>query len=352
MKKTFVAAIAIVAALGIVLAAAVALQYQSQYQSLSQSGTGKLALMGTDPAVAASGVSDATISYSSVYAHTAGSDMASGWAQVSGSGSMDLMASQGTAQTLATSQVNAATYDAFKFNVDSCKVVYQGQSYISTVASTTITAEAQSKVQVNSSATAAAVVDLRTFIQNTGTSSSPQFVFSATAVATSIPPSTAATISLQLGATVDLSAQSWWSGFMAQTSNNLNVVATLTGSSLVLNLQNSGSANAEVQEVIVTPVSASAFASTSLPSSFSGSAVFTVSGSGSVQQSSSLQATALLNGGATVASGSSANLNFNGNIALGTTVGGIQVSGVVAGQQYIVTCIGANTYASTTVVAS
>ena len=139
---------------------------------------------------------------------------------------------------------------------------------------------------------------------------------------------------------------------MARTSTNLNVGATLSGDSLVLNLQNSGGADAQVQEVIVTPVSASAFAGASLPASFSGSAVFTVSSSGSVQQSSSLQATALLDSGARVASGSSANLDFNGNIAIGSAIGGVQVTGVVAGQQYIVTCIGSNTYASTTVVAS
>lgn len=349
MKKTYVAAIAIVAAAVIVLAAAVAL-----LQSPSQTGpgTGKLAVMGTDPAVAASGVSDATITYSSVYAHTAGSDMASGWTQVSGSGSMDLMASQGTAQTLATSQVGAGTYDAFKLNVDSCKVVYQGQSYVTTVASTTITAQSQTKVQVNSSSTAAAVVDLRTFIQNTGNSSKPQFVFSATAAATNVPPSTAATLSLNLGATVDLSTQAWWSSFMTQTSANLNVAGTLTSSSMALNLQNSGSANAQVQEIIVTPVSASASGSASLPSSFSSSAVFTVSSSGSIQQSSSLQASALLSGGASVASGSSSNLDFNGNIAMGTTMAGMRLSGIVPGEQYVVTCIGANTYASTTVVAS
>ncbi|MDE1852133.1 MAG: hypothetical protein KGI38_00080 [Thaumarchaeota archaeon] len=345
MKKTYVAAIAILAAIVIVLAAAVALL---QYQP-SSSGSGKLAVMGTDPAVASSGVSAATIAYSSVYAHQAGSDMASGWTQVSGSGTMNLMASQGTAQTLATSQVNAATYDAFKFNVDSCNVVYQGQTYAATVASTTLTAQSQSKVQVNASSSSAAVVDLRTFIENTATTSSPQFVFSATAVATSVPPQTEASLSLQIGATADLSGQAWWSTFMSQTSTNLNVVATLSSGSMTLNLQNSGSANAEVQEIIITPVSATAYISGSLPASLSGSAVFTVSGSSSVQQSSSFQASALLNGGATVASGSSSTLTYTGNIATGQSV---VATGIVAGQQYIITCIGANTYSSTTVVAS
>ncbi len=345
MKKTYVATIAILAAFVLVLAAAVALL---QY-SPSQANTGRLAIMGTDPAVAASGVSDATISYSSVMAHAAGSDMASGWTQVSGSGSMDLMATQGTAQTLATSKVSAATYDAFRFNVDSCKVVYQGQTYVATVASSTLTAQSQSKVQLAANSTAAAVVDLRTFVENTASASSPKFVFSATAMATSVPSEATATLNLNLGATVDFSSQAWWSSFVTSTSTNLNVVASLSSNSMILNLQNSGGTNAQVQEVIITPVSASTFASASLPAALNGSAVFTVTGSGSVQQSSSLQASALLSGGAAVASGAATTLNYSGNIAVNSSV---LASGVVVGQQYIVTCIGANTYASTTVVAS
>ena len=347
MKKTYVASIAILAAFVLVLAAAVALT--QNLQSPSGAGTGSLAVMGTDPPVAASGVSDSTIAYSSVMAHTSGSDMASGWTQVSGSGSMDLMASQGTAQVLAASKVNAATYDAFRFNVDSVKVVYQGQTYVATVASGTITAESQSRVQVDSNSSAAAVVDMRTFIENTATTSSPQFVFSASAVATSVPPQSTLGLSLNLGATLDLSGQAWWSTFQAKTATNLNVDARITSSSMVLSLMNSGNADAEVQEIIVTPVSGSAFASASLPSTLSGSAVFTVTGSGAVQQSSSLQASALLNGGAMVGSGSSTTLNYSGTISSNSN---LQLSGVVSGQQYVVTCIGANTYASTTVVAS
>jgi hypothetical protein len=347
MKKTSIAAIAAMAALVLVLAAATAL-----LQSPSHAGSGKLTIMGTDPAVAASGVTDAQVAYSSVMAHQAGSDMASGWTQVSGSGTMDLMTSQSSAQAMATSQVSAATYDAFRFNVDSCKVVYQGQTYAATVASTTLTAQSQSAVHVNSSSSAAAVVDLRTFIQNDADTSSPQFVFSATAVATSIPPETAATLSLSLGAVVDLSGDAWWSTFVAQSSTHLGVVATLTSNSMVLNIHNTGSANAQVQEVVITPVSASAFATATLPASFNSSAVFTVNGSGSVQQSTSLQASALLNGGASVNSGSSDTITFNGNIVLNTTIAGVHVSGILTGQEYIVTIIGANTYASTTVVAS
>jgi len=356
MKKTYVAAIAIAMALVIVLAAAVALSQTTATTTTttqsSRPASGSLAIMGTDPAVAASGVSDASITYSSVMAHQAGSDMASGWTQVSGAGSMDLMASQGTAQTLAASQVRSSSYDAFRFNVDSCKVVYQGQTYIAAVASSTLTAHSQNRVQVNSTTNAAAVVDLRTFIVNAASSSSPQFVFSATAVATSVPPSATASLSLQLGLNVDLSSQAWWNAFMAQTSNNLNVDASLTNGSLALSLTNNGNAAAQVEEVIITPASAQILATGTLPSSLNTSAVFTISGSGSVQQSSSLQASALLSGGSTIASGSTGSLQYSGDIELSSSVASAHVSGIVVGQEYIVTCLGANTYASTTVVAS
>ncbi len=341
MKKTYVAAIAIAAAFGLVLAAVVALQ--------GPTSSGQLSVMGTDPPVTSAGVSSATASYSSVYAHQAGSGMASGWTQVSGSGTIDLMASQGTAKTLATSQVSAASYDAFRFNIDSVEVVYQGQTYAATVASSTVSATSQSQVQVSSGSSAAAVIDLRTFVVNTATTSNPQFVFTASAEATSVPPQAASTISLSLGAVVDLSGQAWWSAFVSQTSTNLNVAATLSSSSMALQMQNSGSASAQVQEIIITPISASAYATSSLPASLDNSAVFAVSGSGAVQQSSAIQASSMFNSGATVTSGSSSTLNYSGDVVANSN---LQSSGIVAGQEYIVTAIGANTYASTTVVAT
>ncbi|MDG6963522.1 MAG: hypothetical protein JRN27_01205 [Nitrososphaerota archaeon] len=350
MKKTYVAAIAIVAAVAIVLAAAVA---TVQYQSPSQSGSGNLSIMGVDPPEASQGVSHAMMHYSSVQAHKAGSSMSSGWVQVSGSGSMDLMAS-GTAQVLAASKVKAASYDAFRFNVDSIDVVYNNRTYAAVVASSTVTATSRSAVSVNDSSSASALVDVRTVIQNTATSTNPQFVFSATAVATSVPSQATASVSLQVGVTVDLSTQAWYSTFQAETSASVNVVAaTLSRDSLTLSLQNTGDASGQIQEIIITPVSAStsltSVISIALPASFNGSAIFTVSGSGVVQQTSSIQASMLTSAGTTVSSGSSSTISYTGNISMSGTT---QTNGVVSGQQYLVTVIGSNVYASTTVVAS
>jgi hypothetical protein len=57
----------------------------------------------------------------------------------------------------------------------------------------------------------------------------------------------------------------------------------------------------------------------------------------------------LTSSGAQLSTGSSATLNFTGGISLTFGLGSIQISGVVSGQQYLVTVIGANTFASVVV---
>jgi hypothetical protein len=344
MKKTSNVEMAIAAALVAALAATAALLFLP-----SPGATGQLAVLGTDPAIAAAGVTQSSMHYNSVYAHRAGSDMSSGWTQVGGSGNLDLMAS-GSAQTVATSKVATGAYDAFRFNVDSCRVVYRGQEYAATVASSTITAQSQSNVLVSESSSSAAVVDLRTFVMNTGNESRPQFYFQATGQATAVPSSALASVSLQLGTNNTLSG-SWWTDFTAKSSTQVEMTAIVTNNSMVLGLHNTGSADAQVQEVIVTPVSVSAYAASSLPSSYTGSAVFTVSGSGSMQATTSAQSAALLSGGTSITSGNSATLTYDGAVWMDFGLG-TNYKVVVPGQQYIVTVIGANTYASALVVAS
>jgi len=65
-----------------------------------------------------------------------------------------------------------------------------------------------------------------------------------------------------------------------------------------------------------------------------------------------LQVAALLGGsGTNCTAGSSTSLSYSGNISLGFGVGGIQLTGVVSGQQYLVTVMGANTYGTLVVTA-
>jgi len=315
--------------------------------------TGDFAMMATDPPVVASGVTAASVTYSSMAVHISGSGSAGGWVQLNGTGSINLMSSANVSQTIAAAKIQSGTYDMVRMGIQSASVTYHNQVYVAAVASSNITARLQSDVQVSSGQSSAALVDLRTFVINSANSSTPQFVFSACARATVVPPGQTSSSSLQVGAQTRLQG-SWWVGFKDQTSTNISIsAATLSSGSLSLQMKNTGNDTADIQTIIVTPVqSGSAKASASLPTSFSGSAIFTVNSAGSLQASNSLQGAVLLGGNnSTLAAGSSTTLNYSGSISLGFGLAGIQLSGVVPGQQYLVTVMGANTFGSVVVTA-
>lgn len=336
-----------------------AVQSSAASSSSSSSGPGStaspgdFAVMATDPPIVASGVTAATATYDSLAIHSSGSSNSSGWTQLNGSGTIDLTSSANVSQTLAAAKVEAGTYDMVRMGIQSVSVTYQGKVYEAAVASSNITSHLQSTAQVNSSQSTEALVDLRTFVINAANSSQPQFIFSATAESTTVPPSSTTSASMQVGARTTLHG-SWWVGFNDQTSTNVTISsATLTGSSLTLQLGNQGNGTARIQAVTITPVSAvGSLSAETLPSTFAGSAVLTVNQSGQLQETDSLGVAALVDGNGTAcAAGSSTSLSYSGTISLGIGVAGIQLSGVVPGQEYLVTVIGANTYGSAVVTA-
>ncbi|MGH9919120.1 MAG: DUF4382 domain-containing protein, partial [Nitrososphaerales archaeon] len=162
--------------------------------------SGDFAMMATDPPVAASGVTAATATYDSLAVHTAGDSNSTGWVELNATGTINLMSSENVSQTIAAAKIQSGTYDMVRMGVQSASVAYDGQTYAAAVASSNITTKLQSDAQVSASQSSAAVVDLRTFVMNTGSSANPQFVFSACAKATTIPPSQMSSASLQVGA--------------------------------------------------------------------------------------------------------------------------------------------------------
>ena len=320
----------------------------------SQGKTGQFAMGATDPPIAASGVSDAKVAYNGVAVHNASSASNSGWVTINATGTIDLMNSVNVSQTIAEATIQSGTYDMARINIVSGTVVYNHANYTAAIASGTINATLQQTAQVNSSAPSEAIIDLRTFIINSGNSTSPQFIISASAKSTAEPPRAVTSASLQVGAKTTLEGQAWWTAFVDQTSSKVVITsATLTNGSLNLALKNTGNATANLQTVIVTPISAAGSASASLPDSLTGSAVFELSSSGSMQESNTLQGVALLTSiGTQVSAASSATLNYTGTISLGFGLSGVlQITGIVSGQQYLITCMGANTYSSIVVVA-
>ena len=239
---------------------------------------------------------------------------------MSATGTINLMHSANVSETIASTKTQSGVYNEAQINITSGTVTYNNQNYAAAIASGTITAKMQQNTQVNASAAAQAIIDLRTFIINSGNSSSPQFIISATAQATAEPSSVVTSSSIQVGAKVSLQGEAWWSAFVDQTSTKVVVSsATLTSTSLNLVLKDSGNATADVQTIIVTPISASASGSASLPASLTGSAVFTLSSSGSLQASNTLQGVALLSSvGAQVSASTSTTLSYTGSYHWGS----------------------------------
>lgn len=322
--------------------------------STSNSGEGTMAIQMTDPPVAAAGVSSAIVTYNGIALHNASATSTTGWVEISATGTINLMSSANVSQTVASTKIQTGVYDKVQINITSGAVTYNNHSYVAAIASGSLTANMQQGAQVNASSPTQAIMDLRTFIINCGNSTSPQFIISATAKATAEPQSAVTSASLQVGAKASLEGQAWWNAFVDQTSTETTITsATLTATSFDMAIANDGNATADIQTVIITPISSSTSTEASLPDSLEGSAVFTLSSSGSLQQSNSLEGVALLTStGAQVTASSSTTLTYTGliSLAFGLT-SSLHLSGVVSGQQYLVTCMGANTYSSAIVVA-
>lgn len=319
-----------------------------------QQGQGTLAMQMTDPPYAPAGVSSAVVTYNGLAVHSAAATSTSGWVQLSASGTIDLMSSANISQTIAAAKIQSGVYDQARINIASGSVIYNNQNYAAAIASGSITATMQQNAVVSASGEAEAIIDLRTFIVNAGSSSSPQFIISSTAQATTEPPSAVTSASIQVGARASLQGQAWWTAFVDQTTTRVVVSsATLTSTSLNLALENSGNATADVQTVIITPISASSSTTASMPASLNGSAVFTLSSSGSLEESNTLQGVSLLTSvGTQVSASASTTLSYAGAISLEFGLSGsMQSSGIISGHEYLITCMGANTYSSTTVVA-
>jgi hypothetical protein len=351
--KTALAAV-VVFALALALVASYEAFPQSTKQSSTSSqspGNGEFAMMATDPPITASGVTQAYAHYDSAEAHRSGAGGAGSWVKLTGSGNIRLTSSADQAQTVATAKVKSGVYDKVHLNITAVTVTYNDVNYTATVASSSFTSAMATAARVNASATSRADIDLRTFIMNAGNTTKPQFVFTGTAKATTVPSSVAGSASINLGAKTDLQS-GWWTQFVADTSTKVQLKsASLSQGSVQFQLQNTGGETANVRTVVITPASASTNIQVNLPASFQGSAVFTADADGSLQASNTLQAIIMTGGAdANVTSGGTVNFTFGGTISLGLGIT-IQGSGIVSGQEYIVTVMGANTYASIVVVA-
>jgi len=307
-------------------------------------------MLATDPPVAASGISKIYLQYNGEGVHSAGSASASGWVRMNSEGAVELTSLANTTQTIASSKIKSGAYDMARLDVTSVAILYDGENYTASVPSDQLTASMNSQAQVNSSSPCAAVIDLHTVVVNAGNSTHPQFLFSASADAAVIPSSDVSA-SLTVGAKTDFHSQSWWSQLIVRSAPALLITsANMTSNSMSLTVRNTGDSNTTLRLVTITPASVSGGAGI-LPPALTGSATFIINGDGTLSSSTqaSLQ-TLLLGPGVNLAAGSSATLTYSGTIQLGKS-GLLTATGVLQGQQYLVTVISGDSAASLVVAA-
>ncbi|MDE1852307.1 MAG: hypothetical protein KGI38_01035 [Thaumarchaeota archaeon] len=353
-----------------VIAAAVVLSYPSSPGTTSASGSnGKMAVMGTDPYSSGSN-SQEYVDYYQIQAHrtqaggqsstttattmsTTQSGSSAGWVKLNASGTLHLNTLVNASQTLALASISAGTYDAIRLYITSVTVTYNGQNYTAHMGSDMITASLTGNAQVTGSSTTVVLFDMRTVVINTGSSSSPQFVFTSSARVDVVASSDVSSTSLQVGARTDLSTSAWFQAFAHDNAHFEITAAAISSSSLSVTVKDSGAETANATLVIVTPASVLVGSQVVIPDSLQGSAVFVVGPSGSLTTvaSGSILAQVMSPGsGLSVSSSSSATMTFSGVIQFGTAVA-LQ-TGVQAGQSYLITVIGTNSVASSTITAS
>lgn len=368
-RRNAIGKVAIAIIVVILIAAVVAVTYiglgvpgtpqGSTTQTSGGTGTGQMAVMATDPYSSAGGTKQYE-HYNNVAAHKASgggtssssstttSSSSGGWVLLNASGTLELDSIVNASQTVAVKNVAAGSYDSVRFYVDSSTVTYNGQNHTAQTGSSQITAKLNGNAQVSSGSTTAILFDMRTVVVNTASSSSPNFVVTSSARAEVVPSGSVSSSSLQVGAKTDLTTSAWFHSFVSGNAHLVIPAAAISSNSLSVTVKDTGSESSNASLVIVTPVSILGSATVVIPGALDGSAVFQV-GSGDSLQTTSNIFTQLSSGtSATVTSYGSSTFTYSGAIQFGAGI----LAGVQTGQFYLITVIGNNSVASTTVVAS
>ena len=343
----------------------------------SQTSTGALSVLLTDPPTVPNGVTALYATYNDIAVHVSNAGNQSGWYNVTASGTINLMSVINVSQTIATGNVPNGTYNALRFNITSAQVTYNGKNYTALFVedsngATSLTVPIVGGLSVQSGGNAAAVIDLTPTVLLLGNTSNPTFAFIGAARAYTMPAQSVSREDFHIGHRDDLKTEGWW--LQLQHSAHFDITsASLSNNSLSITVKNTGNASLVFRMVGVTSTtsqtggdrrSMSPDASIAATSAFfavepNESLVF-INGS---SRFGMLQTVAA--GGYLLAPNSSATFTYSGPITIGVLTGlmsphnhgDFQIAqsitqSIVSGQHYVITVQANGLMAQTSVVAS
>ena len=364
-------------------------------QTLQKSAAGEqgtLSVLLTDPPTVPANVTAIYVTYSNVAVHVGKAGNQTGWTNANVTGTIDLMKMVNVSSTIAVVKVSTGVYNALRFNVSSALVTFNGENYTAFVPKAELTVIIPGGIQVNSTSTAGAIIDMHPTVLNIGSKSTPEFIVDTAASVFSVPP-TAITKAVQhIGAVMGIGNQGWWQHISEQYTADISITgATVSNDSLSVTVENTGNQSVALSTLTLSPVGSECAAPQSsqnhmaLPLCLTGSAIFLVQNDSTLKSVSSFlpqgfgqpgsnhgerggrqsNSTAtppsfgnfgnftsfLGSTGYTLAAGQSVTLTYSGSISFGFAFGNRTPPGVLSGDQYQVVGVGLGALAETVVVA-
>jgi hypothetical protein len=365
----------------------------AQTQATSQvedNDKGNLSVLLTDPPTVPAGVTAVYVTYSNVAVHVGSAGNQTGWTDANATGTIDLLKMVNVSTTIATVKVSTGVYNALRFNVSSAQVTYNGVNYTAFVPRAELTVLIPGGIQVNSTTSAGAIIDMHPTVLNIGSRSTPEFIVDTAASVFGLPPGTITRTLERIGTLIRIDNLQWWQHINEQYTYTIQITgASVTNGSLSVTVNNTGTQSVTLGTIIVAPVGSecatpAANASQNqprgegraVPLCFSGSSIFLVQNDSSLRsvstfvlpvikqilghgqngngQSTNTTSTSTAYPGRTgysLAPGQSVTLTFTGTISFGFAFGGRTPPGVLTGDQYQITAVGQQSLAETVVAA-
>jgi len=325
--------------------------------------TGTLSILLTDPPQVPDGVTKVYITYTSLAVHYHGPNDTGGWVELNEQGTIELLGTVNVGVTIAAANIQTGVYNGIKFNISSAEVTYNSKNYTAFVPTAQLKVPIIGGIRVNASKLSATIINIDPVVMNIGNTATPEFIIRAWAKAFAIPPGQVGAEAGHRGYHLELGTRNWWKHFQEQSAINLQISgASLTSSSLTVSVANTGNQSTSAKLVIITSlqmVRRAEHANHTVPI-FWGSAIFLVMPSGTMQlvnatnrQEMEAFRTMLFSTqtGYNMTVGGSATLSYSGPVVLGFGLQPNLPFVLVPGDQYVLTVIGENAVASTTVVA-
>lgn len=220
--------------------------------SNSSAQTGTMATLLTDPSVLPPGVSALWASYSDIEAHTLVGN-ASVWVTIAGAGSVNLLALQTQSVTLGSAKVSSGSFDRIRFDLTSVTLNFYGTNSSVYIQNPQLVSPLpQSGLQVNANSSVGVLIELATTVLPYQDGSKISFILTPSASSTVIPSSHWNESLAKIGATLNLSTQTWFKPTQGSLGSNLTrLIAEISPTTLLVALQNVGNTSITLSSLMV-----------------------------------------------------------------------------------------------------